>query len=267
MAGMVIFTSLEVRALVRLMVIVFMALGAPAATANAAPDLTGADLNFLIRSTLAAKGINAEPRLNADRPFLKCDKSIQVESMFGGWQTVRVKCTDSWQIMVRTGVKPTQFNASSRNPSLSGIAPVVTPIATSKATEKTDFITVMALSRSMSRGEMVTPDDVVPMQVEAHKVSGIFFNATDVIGRKLKRNVSARKPIKAYHLRPRWLVEEDDEVTIQSEGGAIKVAMVGLALENGQFGDWVKVQNMSSGLIVSGKITGVKKITIRPKMR
>ena len=65
----------------------------------------------------------------------------------------------------------------------------------------------------------------------------------DIVGRKLKTSVTARKPIQARHLKPKWLVEEDDEVVIQNQAGGISVDMVGLALENGQYGEWIKVQN------------------------
>ena len=47
--------------------------------------------------------------------------------------------------------------------------------------------------------------------------------------------MTARKPIQARHLKPKWLVEEDDEVVIQNQAGGISVDMVGIALENGQF--------------------------------
>ena len=132
---------------------------------------------------------------------------------------------------------------------------------------KKEFVTIMTLGRSMSRGETITPDDVVPMDFEKHSVASAFFNANDVIGRRLKTRLSAHKAILSHHLLPNWMVEEKDEVNIISQTGGIIVAMVGFATENGQYGDWVKVENASSGKIVIGQVTGEKKITIKTNIR
>ena len=38
----------------------------------------------------------------------------------------------------------------------------------------------------------------------------------------------------------------------------LRVDMVGFALENGQFGDWIQVQNASSGKTVMAEVIGEK---------
>ena len=60
-------------------------------------------------------------------------------------------------------------------------------------------------------------------------------------------------------------MEEGSEVLISSYGGSISVDMVGYALENGQFGEWIGVENASSSKIVRGKIVGEKKVTVITK--
>ena len=41
--------------------------------------------------------------------------------------------------------------------------------------------------------------------------------------------------------------------------------MVGYALENGQFGDWIEVQNTSSGKTVMAKVIDEKKVVVIAK--
>ena len=64
----------------------------------------------------------------------------------------------------------------------------------------------------------------------------------------------------------KWLVEEDDEVVIQNQTGGISVDMVGLALENGQYGEWIKVQNVSKWDCYSQWIKNKKIISTNAKI-
>ena len=41
--------------------------------------------------------------------------------------------------------------------------------------------------------------------------------------------------------------------------------MLGFALENGQFGDWINVENASSGKTIRAKIIGEKKVAVMAK--
>ena len=56
------------------------------------------------------------------------------------------------------------------------------------------------------------------------------------------------------------LPEKDQEVTLINRSGAIAVSMIGYALENGQYGEWIKVKNANSNKIVHGQIINSKKI-------
>ena len=94
---------------------------------------------------------------------------------------------------------------------------------------------------------------------------GAFFDPADVIGRRVKIGVGVNQPLMVRHLYPDFLVEEGNEVLISSSAGGISVDMVGYALENGKIGEWIGVENASSGKMVRGKITGEKKVTVIAK--
>ena len=133
------------------------------------------------------------------------------------------------------------------------------------ATAVVDEIEVVALARSVSRNDMIAVDDLLMVAISERNALGAFFDPADVIGRRLKIGVGVNQPVMARHLHPDYLVEEGNEVLISSYAGGISVDMVGYALDNGQFGEWIGVENASSGKMVHAKITGEKKVTVVTK--
>ena len=251
------------------------------AGADTVSAILGADINKLVVKTIADLGMESAPRVGASRKFTDCAKTLTVDQMFGGWKTVKVSCPDKngWSLIVRTYAKTSVKTSTSGVqqphkakvvPAKNGVAKtaVNTPTSTGQKSPKKspEVITVLALGRSMSRGDVITPQDVIQVSVLENGFSGVFYDSQDIIGRKLKSIVTAKKPIQARHLLPQWLVEEDDEVIIQNHAGGISVDMLGLALENGQFGEWIKVQNMSSGIVVIGQIKNKKLISTNAKI-
>ena len=135
-----------------------------------------------------------------------------------------------------------------------------------KSQKQIETMKILALGRSMSRGDVIMPRDIITITIPVNAASGVFFNPDDIVGRKLKSSVTAKKPIQARHLMPKWLIEEDDEVVIQNQAGGVIVNMVGSALENGQYGEWIKVQNVSSGIVIVGQIKNKKIISTNAKI-
>ncbi len=253
--------------------------GIEQASASSQKPILGADINKLIVKTMSAKGLTVSPRLSKSRKFRACQTGLIVEPMFSNWKTVKVSCDDEvgWAVMVRTNLKKAQKAKVVSKKSTDGSAgntgtrvkaktPVKAAAKAVKRQKQVEMMNILALGRSMSRGDVIMPRDIITMAVPVNAASGVFFDPEDIIGRKLKTSVTAKKPIQARHLKPKWLVEEDDEVVIQNQAGGISVDMVGLALENGQFGEWIKVQNVSSGIVVVGQIKNKKIISTNAKM-
>ena len=225
--------------------------------------ITGKYINEIVTQFLSVKGVKATPSLNPERMFRKCNGMLTVKPMFGNFQTVRVECDDTagWRIAVRTKVKSAVQNTkkiASKAPSkrLKTGTRTIAP----KPAKKAETVRVVSLTRSMTRGDIITPDDVTFTNVSLWEVVGVFFDQDDVIGRRLKMSVSVKKPVFARQLHPHWMVEKDQEVTLVNRSGAVAVSMLGYALENGQFGEWIKVKNANSSKIVHGQIINSKKI-------
>lgn len=252
----------------------FTALVAGAAGASTT-ELNGSDISRLIVDKVASQGLNAVPSIKPDRLFPPCDSKPEIEPMFGGWTTVAVRCAtgSGWRFMIRTNLtsRPALVPIRDFKPGLGVNGPakgqaIELAVARSEmATAVVDEIEVVALARSVSRNDMIAADDLLMVAISERNALGAFFDPADVIGRRVKIGVGVNQPLMARHLHPDYLVEEGNEVLISSYAGGISVDMVGYALDNGQFGEWIGVENASSGKRVHAKITGEKKVTVITK--
>ena len=223
------------------------------ASAASAKELSGADVSRLIMETLAGEGLEGAPGIKTDRIFPACDSRPEIEPMFGSWNTVAVRCMtgSGWRFNIRTNLssRPAPVPIRDFQPGLGvetgfnsrAIERAVSPAGTRQTV--IDEIEVVVLSRSMSRNDMIGADDLVMVAVSERNAMGAFFNPADVIGRRVKIGVGMNQPVMARHLYPDYLVEEGSEVLISSSAGGIRVDMVGYALENGQIGEWIGVEN------------------------
>ena len=252
----------------------FTALVAGAAVASTT-ELDGSDISRLIVDKLASQGLNAVPSIKPDRFFPPCNSKPEIEPMFGGWTTVAVRCAtgSGWRFMIRTNLtsRPALVPIRDFKPGLGVNGPakgqaIELAVARSEmATAVVDEIEVVALARSVSRNDMIAADDLLMVVISERNALGAFFDPADVVGRRVKIGVGVNQPLMARHLHPDYLVEEGNEVLISSYAGGISVDMVGYALDNGQFGEWIGVENASSGKRVHAKITGEKKVTVITK--
>ena len=244
-------------------------------TAASAAKLDGMDISRLIVQKLASQGLESAPVIKPDRLFPACETKPEIKPMFGSWNTVSVRCASGsgWRFMVRTNLTSRVVPVPIRDfkPGVAKIELVKgqaieqAMARANTAAAVTDEIEVVALARSVSRNDMITAADLIMVVVSERNVLGAFFDPSDVIGRRAKIGVGVNQPLMAHHLYPDYLVEEGNEVVITSYAGGISVDMVGYAIENGQIGEWIGVENASSGKMVRGKITGEKKVSVITK--
>ncbi len=236
-----------------------------------AQTLDGADISRLILDRLAGEGLSGAPSIAADRVFPECDDIPQISPMFGGWSTVAVQCPGAtrWRFIIRTNLA----SRLQRGPvSQSAAVPVATgridrAVGSRKpvANPDQDMIEIVALAHSVGRNTLLGPGDLVMMAVPVRNSHGAFFDPADLVGRRMKSSSSAQRPILARHLHPDWLVQEGHEVLIISSTGGISVDMLGISMDDGQLGDWITVENTSSGKAVRAKIIGEKKVAVLAK--
>jgi len=108
-------------------------------------------------------------------------------------------------------------------------------------------------------------DDLVLVPSPHNRIKGYFEDPAHVIGRKTNRALSVNQVLQSRHLEMDWLIQKDQTVTIETQIGAVTVAGIGVALDNGQMGDLLKVLNQSSNVVIEGRVVSEKKIKIITK--
>tara|TARA_B100000579_G_C22677500_1_gene778660 strand:- start:702 stop:1022 length:321 start_codon:yes stop_codon:yes gene_type:complete len=96
-------------------------------------------------------------------------------------------------------------------------------------------------------------------------INGLIIEKNDLVGRKLKKSVSANRALYHSSLKKDWLIEKDSYVLIENNLPSITIRAEGIALENADFGEKLKVKNLKSGKIVFGFAENKKKIILNAK--
>ena len=212
---------------------------------------TGGDIAAIVRDTLAANGQNGSPILAEQRRYYPCDVDLTVmPRREGRWDAVDVVCAGQvpWSIIVRTSVDvPLGYRFG-------------------MADTEVETQAVVVLRHSIRRNEMLTAEKLELTKVSHAAAPGMFFRIAPLIGRRMAQNLGAGVPLRERHLEMEWAVREDDPIVIETAVGGLVISMAGVALENGQTGDFIQVQNVQSRKVVIGMVTDEKKINVLPNL-
>ncbi len=236
-------------------IIIFITL-VTSSTSSADNGISGKIIKSTVENTLALNRIEATPVVNEKKLYPNCASELNVSPTLGNWKTVTVECAGKspWKIIIRNKFISTSNNSKMLNHARSNID------ISKKHSPKE--VKVAAIKRSISRGDVITPTDVTEISILEFKATDIFPNYMDLIGRRAKTTIRALTPVFSRQLETDFLVEEDMKVTIIYYGEHISVQMEGIALENGQYGDWIKVKNTKSGRVVLAKVVAEKKVNV-----
>ncbi|WP_253447531.1 flagellar basal body P-ring formation chaperone FlgA [Natronospira proteinivora] len=152
----------------------------------------------------------------------------------GGNTTIGVRCTGpvEWQIFVPVSME------------------IITP--------------VVVIQDVLQRGSVIGPEHVTLEKRDAGTLRRNFYQSLDeVLGMRLRRNLSPGTVLEPGHLEIRRLVERGQRVRLLAKGEAVSVSMAGKALQDGARGQRIRVENLSSGKELEGVITGEGTVEIR----
>ncbi|MGB0342389.1 MAG: flagellar basal body P-ring formation chaperone FlgA [Parvibaculales bacterium] len=243
------------------MMLLGLGLGAQAAASGQGADnlpdmpplILGSDIIALVETTLQGTGVPIALKLNPQKRFYRCGGDLSATQAFGNWATIKISCPEptDWQVFVRNNLQSAAAAAvkaseKAENDAMGGLERVV-------------------LARSVARDEVLTKDHLALQPVARQSVPGSFASLEDAMGRRLKNALSAGRILQARHLHPDWLIKNGQSVQIEHNGRGISVISAGRALENGEFGDLVKVENSASGEILDVFVQSRKKVTTDAK--
>ena len=208
--------------------------------------LSGEALKVQITKYLANKGMESYPAININKKFPTCESPLAIFPMFQGWSTVEVVCTEygnNWKVLIRT--RAHTGNLKNNSPTV----------------QKVGNLAIIA-TKSLTKGHLITEEDIQLVEVKKSIGTGTFRKKIDLIGRKLKNNVSVGFALRSRHLEPNWVILTGDKIEIVQTRNLFNVSVVGVALQNGQEGEKIKVRNMSSKKILVAKVINEKKVSI-----
>lgn len=213
-----------------------------------AAAMTGQTVTGLVEKALAAAGVFAQPLIAAERRFPDCRAPLRITAAPEGWSTALLTCPDPpWQRRIRTGAFP--------NPQAPSRAPQ--PAATGRH---------VVMARSLARGAVIAAGDLALADDADATPPDHFADSAALVGRRMKQALGTGQTLLSRHLDLQWAVTAKSPVAIVALGPAVEIAMPGVALDNGQLGDLVRVQNSGSGRIVTGRVISADRVAVSPNM-
>ncbi|MDC1383336.1 flagellar basal body P-ring formation chaperone FlgA [Candidatus Puniceispirillum sp.] len=239
----------------------------------AAEMISGAEIKKKINAFLIKKDFMGEPLISETRLFPACLSDILIRPMFGGLKTVELFCSDpgGLKIAVRTnavsivkeniglGLKKKSNYKSENTFNFEGLR------SQDSLTGEQLSKKFLALSRSVQKGQVLTVKDVVFKNTKSSNLSGYFTNISDVVGRKVKKNLSINQVLLSRHLEINWDIQKGQKILIQSAAGSVVVVSSGISRKNAQIGELLQVKNLQSGALVEGIVVSQNKIKVLTK--
>jgi flagella basal body P-ring formation protein FlgA len=110
-------------------------------------------------------------------------------------------------------------------------------------------------SRALRSGAVLTAADLELADREATSAHPeALGDAADAIGRTLTRHLAEGEPLRANALASAPLVRRGARVALRLQRGRLAIEAVGRAEQDGQRGEWIRVQNVASKLVVLAQV-------------
>lgn len=84
--------------------------------------------------------------------------------------------------------------------------------------------------------------------------SAYFRSEHEIIGWETKRNLAANTVLTANMLKPPYTIKKGNAILIEAKRNGVTIRAPGTALQNGQIGDQIKVQNDRSGMVFKAQV-------------
>lgn len=119
------------------------------------------------------------------------------------------------------------------------------------------WLELVVASRTLERDEILDATMLTTQSVDIATLRhGLEFDSSALLGMTVKRRIDAGSPVSRHLLQAAWLVQKGARVTLQFSGDGFAVSTKGLALSNGQLGEKISVQNLSSGKVIDAVVVG-----------
>ena len=206
--------------------------------------LYGKDIKDQASKFFKEIGITGEILTSDRRAFFTCTEDLQFSPHIqNDWRTLRVKCnSQNWQSILRT----------------SALAPNEEIEKKHDMQSSSKVVTVVS---NMSKGQVIGEEDLALVSMPNQNVFSGFRKIEDLIGRKVTSNIANGTIVKARHVQFRMNVNKSDTVVVILGNSKLSITTHGIALESGQKGDLITVENIKSKKTFKAIVIDEKKVT------
>ena len=228
-----------------LILIIFFLITQPV---KAAATISGLQIEEIIKSWLEKKGKDSKVDILDTIKYPHCDNSdIFITDISGSFKLIKISCLGSnkWSLITRNKIK----SKHKRN-------------LASKNSEGTQIIT---LRKAKSAGSRIKEEDLIIIEKKISKLNHLVIKKRDIVGKKLKKSVSSGKPLYEDNFEKDWLIKKNSPIIIENKIGGITIKEEGMALEDADYMEEIKVKNIKSGKILNGYVENKKKVVLHTK--
>jgi len=216
-------------------------------TSTYSETIDSREIKVKVDEWLIKKKVFSNIKILPGKKYPKCSNLI-FNDISTNFSLIKVSCTEpnKWSFILRNKKKETQIKKVEKK-------------------KKENHIQFVSLKKNYSKGKIIREEDLEIIGKKIVNTRNLVMNMTDIIGKKTKRTIMSNKPIYENYLQKSWMIEKDEEIIIENNIGSIFIKVEGIALQNADFMDKIKVMNKSSGQIITAYVKNNKKVTLKPK--
>ncbi|MBF0170570.1 MAG: flagellar basal body P-ring formation protein FlgA [Nitrospinae bacterium] len=116
---------------------------------------------------------------------------------------------------------------------------------------------VAVTTREITRGAHLSGEDVALSEVRLDPShNGVVTDLKEAVGKTAERSLAAGTPLRAAYLSNPTLVNSGDMVTVEADNGRIRITSQGVAKEDGDRGQWIRILNVQSNKLFTARVVG-----------
>jgi len=188
--------------------------------------------------------VPVDPRISVQN----CQQNLQFEQPFPNQPAIRVRCAQPmWQLFVNLNTGQDYPSTNRANPT----APALYKVLVTK--------------ELLKRGTLLTPAMFSHAEMPVAGMENQIISDANVLkNMELVRDLTPNTPLRSYDVKTAVLVKRGQEVQVTAgEGQGFSITMRAEALQEGGFGDQVRLKNVESGRLLFGVITGPNAAKLR----
>ncbi len=210
-----------------------------------ASTISGYEIKSLIEKWLEKHGEEANINILESLKYPACEPdNIIINDISGNSKLIKVNCigNNPWQFIVRNKVN--KLKSKTKNKQLSNF---------------------YALKNFKEKGSIINEKDLIIVKTKNSRRNLFISNKSDVVGKKLKKSVNSNQLLKRSNLEKNWLIKKNSQVTIINNKSFVTIKEDGLAMNDANYMDMIKVKNIKSGKVIVGYAKNEKKVILNTK--